>query len=63
MMNCVMMFRLRAPMARRMPISRVRCGHRDQHDVHDADAGRQERDGADEATPMRTALVKLLNCR
>ena len=38
------MSRPRAPMALRRPISRVRSRHRDQHDVHDADAADQQRD-------------------
>ena len=46
MRNWNTMVRLRAPSARRTPISRVRSRTRHQHDVHDADAAHQQRDEA-----------------
>ena len=46
--NWEMMSFCLAPSARRTPISRVRFGHRRQHDVHDADATHEQRNARDD---------------
>jgi len=47
------MSRPRAPMAFRMPISRVALTDRDEHDVHDPDAAHQKRDRGDAGQQQR----------
>ena len=48
MRNCRRISARRAPIALRMPISRVRLRHRHQHDVHDHNAADHQRNGRDD---------------
>src|SRR5450631_1209187 len=46
--NCSLMWRLRAPSARRRPISRIRSST-DEHDIHHTHAADPERESANES--------------
>ena len=56
-----MMSRRRAPSDLRMPISRVRCGDGDEHDVHDHDRAHDEPDGGQHHAGEHEILLDLVS--